>query len=126
MGERASGRSWPDGALASAGYFADGGEWADAAGVLMAVTVAMSTDRRDPVALRDAYAAAAIPVYRVVDRADRSATAFFDPVDGRYRSAAMCAFGGVLRLPEPVGVNLRTAFFEGLVEEPAGPVRVTN
>lgn len=83
----------------------------------MAVTVAMSTDRRDPVALREAYAGSEIPVYLVVDRTDRSTTAFFDPVDGRYRSAAMCAFGGALRLPAPVGVDLRTVAFEGLGEE---------
>ncbi|MFE1308640.1 Uma2 family endonuclease [Streptomyces sp. NPDC058755] len=129
MGEGGSGRAWLDGALAPADYFdgdaTDGGEWADPDGVLMAVTVAMCTDRRDPDALRDAYAMAGIPVYLVVDRADRSATVFFDPMDGRYRSATMCAFGNTLRLPEPVGINLRTAVFAGLAARPGGPVRVT-
>ncbi|MDO0935107.1 Uma2 family endonuclease [Streptomyces sp. DG2A-72] len=129
VGEHASGRAWLDGALAPARYFAndaDGAEWADPDGVLMAVTVVMSTDRRDPVALREAYAAARIPVYLVVDRADRSAAVFFEPMDGRYRSATMCAFGSMLRLPEPVGVNLRTAVFDGLEEEPAGAVRIST
>lgn len=126
VGEHASGRAWLEGALAPTGYFVDSDEWADPGGVVMAVTVLMSTDRRDLISLRRAYAGAGIPVYLVVDRADRSATVFFDPADGRYRSATMCAFGSALRLPEPVGVNLRTAIFEGLEEEPAGPVRVTT
>lgn len=126
VGEHASGRAWLEGALAPTEYFVDSDEWADPGGVLMAVTVAMSTDRRDPISLRMAYAEAGIPVYLMVDRADRSVTVFFDPVDGRYRSATMCAFGNALRLPEPVGVNLRTAVFEGLEEEPVGPVRVTT
>lgn len=126
VGGHAFGRAWLEGALAPTGYFVDGEEWADPSGILMAVTVTMSTDRRDPVALREAYAWAEIPVFLVVDRTDQSAVVFFDPVEGRYRSATMCAFGDVLRLPRPVGVDLRTAAFERLEEGPTGPVRVTT
>jgi len=126
VGEHAAGRAWLEATLAPARYFMDADEWADPDGLLMVVTVVMSTERRDLTALGDEYAAAGIPVYLRVDRADRSATVFSDPVDGRYRSATMGAFGRTLRLPEPVGVDLRTSVFEGLDEQPAGPVRVTT
>ncbi|MER5933859.1 Uma2 family endonuclease [Streptomyces sp. NPDC002054] len=106
-----AGRARVDGALAPVGTFAGQGEWADPAGVLMAVEVTShdhDTDRRDRIDKRDGYAAAAIPVYLLIDRDDHSVTVHSEPEAGTYRSTSKTTYGADVRIPSPVGITLNT------------------
>ncbi|MEW2031419.1 Uma2 family endonuclease [Streptomyces roseifaciens] len=105
------GRSRPDGALAPRKHFAGYGEWADPAGVLMAVEITSydsDTHLRDRMEKRDGYAAAGIPVYLLVDRDDSTVVVCSEPRDGKYRSWKSYPYGDVVKVPDPVGVTLET------------------
>ncbi|MFI2641409.1 Uma2 family endonuclease [Streptomyces sp. NPDC018610] len=106
------GRARPDGVLVPAAHFAGHGEWAPAEGVLLVLEVTSydsDTDRRDRQEKPVAYGAAGIPCYLLVDRDDCSVTLFSEPGAERgYGSTVRKSFGGVLSLPEPLGIELDT------------------
>ncbi|MFB7944776.1 Uma2 family endonuclease [Kitasatospora phosalacinea] len=106
-----NGLAKPDGSLAPRRSFAGQGEWADPAGVLMAVEVTSydaDANRRDRVEKPKAYAETGIPVFLLVDRDAGSVSVHSEPEDGRYRSVVALAYGHVVELPEPVNVTLDT------------------
>ncbi len=106
------GRAIPDGTLAPRRHFRGRqGEWADPEGVLMTAEVTSNdsdTDRRDRREKRDAYAAAGIPVYLLVDRQACAVVVHSDPQDGIYRSTAPYPYGEPVELPDPIGITLDT------------------
>ncbi|GGZ86221.1 Uma2 family endonuclease [Streptomyces echinoruber] len=113
------GRARPDGVLAPFGFTKGHGDWSEATGVLMAVEVTSydsDTHRRDRVEKPDAYAAAGIPVYLLIDRDDRSVGVFNQPEDGRYRHAEKLPFGAAVELPDPVGITLGTEPLKDLAD----------
>ncbi|MEU4210096.1 Uma2 family endonuclease [Streptomyces sp. NPDC026206] len=57
---------------------------------------------------RDAYAAAEIPVYLLIDPEDCTATVHSEPKDGSYRSLTSRPYGMPVELPAPVGFTLET------------------
>lgn len=106
-----NGRARPDGALAPRRHFVGQGVWAEPDGVLMTVEVTShdgDTDTRDRREKRDGYAAAGIPVYLLIDRDEDAVTVFSAPEGGRYRSITSRPFGTVIKLPDPVGITLKT------------------
>ncbi|MFD7501735.1 Uma2 family endonuclease [Streptomyces sp. NPDC059850] len=106
-----SGRARADGALAPEDHFVGQGEWADPAGVLMAVEVTShdtDANRRDHVDKPDGYAAAGIPVYLLVDRDTCTLVVYSEPLRGRYRNRRVSAYGETVELPDPVGISLKT------------------
>ncbi|MEU6914005.1 Uma2 family endonuclease [Streptomyces olindensis] len=110
--EHGEGRALPDGVLAPTGSFAGQGAWADPGAALMTVEITShdpDTHHRDRAEKPRAYAGAGIPLYLLVDR-DTLWTAVHsdpDPALG-YRQVHMVRFGGVLTLPEPLGITLDT------------------
>ncbi|MGP3927081.1 Uma2 family endonuclease [Streptomyces sp. 8N616] len=105
------GRARPDGSLVPEDHFVGEGEWADPEGVLMTVEVTShdwDTDQRDRRDKRDAYAAADIPVYLLIDRDECTVTVHADPEGGKYRSLTSRPYGAVLEIPDPVGITLET------------------
>ncbi|MFH9069600.1 Uma2 family endonuclease [Streptomyces alboflavus] len=113
------GMAIPDGVLAPDENFVGQGQWADPAGVLMAVEVTSydrDSDRRDHVEKPAAYAASGIPVYLLVDRDAASIEVHADPEDGKYRSLIKRPFGDTVELPEPVGITLDTGKLKDYVD----------
>ncbi|MFF5127739.1 Uma2 family endonuclease [Streptomyces syringium] len=111
VGDSRNGRARPDGSLVPHRHFLGHGEWSPPDGVLMTVEITphgSCIDRRDPREQCDSYAAAAIPVYLLVDRDDRSTTVHTAPEGGRYRSRTTLPFGSVIDIPEPAGITLET------------------
>lgn len=105
------GRARPDGVLAPEENFVGQGEWAEPAGVLMAVEVTSrdtDTNRRDRVEKPYGYAAVGIPLYLLVDRDAWSLTVHAEPKNGEYRTTSTYDFGEVVQLPAPVGITLET------------------
>ncbi|WJV47250.1 Uma2 family endonuclease [Streptomyces flavofungini] len=105
------GRAIPDGVLAPDENFVGQGQWADPAGVLMAVEVTScdrDADSRDRVEKPDAYAATGIPVYLLVDRENNEVRVYADLKDGTYRRVTRRSFGDSVELPGPVGITLDT------------------
>ncbi|MGW4382397.1 Uma2 family endonuclease [Kitasatospora sp. NPDC004531] len=104
-------RTRPDGVLARRGAFAGHGEWSDPAEVLMVVEVtswdpdARTCDREEKPA---AHARAGVPVFLLIDRADRAVTVFSEPGGGRYGRIVTVANGRTVAVPEPVGLDLDT------------------
>lgn len=106
-----SGRARPDGSLTVGPALAGQGEWADPGPVLMAVEITSAdadTDRRDRVEKPLAYAEAAIPLYLLIDRDAGEVRVYSEPSAAGYRDCHVVAFGGKVRLPEPVGFTLDT------------------
>ncbi|MET7487590.1 Uma2 family endonuclease [Streptomyces sp. NPDC005538] len=105
------GRARPDGLLVPFGFPLGHGDWSDAEGALMAVEVTSydsDTHQRDRVEKPDAYAAAGIPVYLLIDREDCSVVVFNQPEDGRYRHEEKLPFGATVKIPDPVNLTLDT------------------
>jgi Uma2 family endonuclease len=102
------GHARPDGALALIDTFAGQGEWADPAGVLMAVEITSHTEKSV------AYAQAGIPLYLLIDRDSCDATVFSEPEGGTYGSRATLAFGHSIDLLG-LGVTLETEAFKNYV-----------
>jgi Uma2 family endonuclease len=71
----------------------------DAAQVLLAVEIAVSSARRDLIEKRGEYAAAGIPTYWVVDPDAAIVHVFSDPRDGDYAAASEVRFDQPLALP---------------------------
>ncbi|MFE0193648.1 Uma2 family endonuclease [Streptomyces sp. NPDC058989] len=113
------GRARPDGVLAPDGHFAGHGEWSDTDGVLMAVEVTSydwDTDRRDRQQKPEAYAAADIPVYLLVDRDICAVVVHTNPDPGGcYRDIHRAPFGEQVALPDPVGITLDTETLKNYV-----------
>lgn len=106
------GNARPDGCLARSGAFEGAGEWASTEDVEMVVEVTSrdrDTNQRDRVDKPAAYAAAAIPVYLLVDRGNQTVKVHSEPEGGRYAKVNEVAFGKSVSLPEPVGFELDTA-----------------
>ncbi|MEU6667138.1 Uma2 family endonuclease [Streptomyces sp. NPDC046727] len=112
VGAYRNGRAKPDGVLAPAGHFAGKGNWADPAGVLMAVEITSydsDTHSRDRVEKPRAYAEAGIPVYLLIDRANLTILVHSDPdLEVGYRDVHVVRLGGSITLPDPVGIELDT------------------
>jgi Putative restriction endonuclease len=66
---------------------------------------------RDRGPKRTGYAAAAIPLYLLVDRLDGKVTIFSEPRDGDYRHSAAVAIGDQLAVPAPLMGVLDTGEF---------------
>lgn len=122
------GRARPAGALAPDDYFVGHGEWADPAGVLMAVEVTSrdtDTNKRDHIDKRDGYAAADIPIYLLVDRDACSLAVHAEPEKGEYRSVTIRPFGAVVELPDPVAITLESEKLKDYAGSDAGEVDLT-
>lgn len=118
------GRARPDGSLVPVRHFAGKGDWADPTGVLMTVEVTSydsdsdsdsDTDRRDRKEKPVAYAATGIPLYLLIDRDACAVTVHSDPAPDGYRHIETVKFGGKLRLPDPVGIELDTEALKNFV-----------
>ncbi|WP_328621115.1 Uma2 family endonuclease [Streptomyces sp. NBC_00354] len=106
-----AGRARPDGVLAPVAHFAGQGEWADPTGALMVVEVTShdaDTDRHDRWEKRDGYAAVDIPVYLLIDRQSCTVAVHSDPSGGSYRESPSFPYGETVKIPDPVGITLRT------------------
>ncbi|WP_037869738.1 Uma2 family endonuclease [Streptomyces sp. SPB074] len=106
------GNARPDGVLLPVDAVIGDGEWARPDGALMVVEITSrdsDTNQRDRVDKPAAYAAAAIPVYLLVDRGNQSVKVHSEPEGGRYAKVNEVAFGKSVSLPEPVGFELDTA-----------------
>jgi Uma2 family endonuclease len=105
------GRVLPDGVLAPAGHFTGHGDWSDPDGVLMTVEVTSydsETHAGDRVEKARAYAEAGIPVYLLIDRADRWIAVHSEPAVTGYGDLRMVRLGGKVMLPAPVGIEIDT------------------
>ncbi|GGR69499.1 MULTISPECIES: Uma2 family endonuclease [Streptomyces] len=96
------------------------GEWADPAGVLMAVEVTSydsDTDRRDRHEKPTAYGQAGIPLYLLIDRDSCTLTVHSGPDRriGGYRDVHTSKFGEKVALPGPMGIELDTEILENYV-----------
>ncbi|MEV5508974.1 Uma2 family endonuclease [Streptomyces orinoci] len=114
------GRARPDASLAPVAHFAGQGEWAEPAGVLMVVEVTSfdgDTNDRDRIEKPDAYAAAGIPVYLLIDRDSCEVVVFNNPdaKRGCYRDLHRAPFGDRVALPGPVGITLDTEILKNYV-----------
>ncbi|MCX4823978.1 Uma2 family endonuclease [Streptomyces sp. NBC_01142] len=111
------GRTRADGALAPLDHFVkQPGEWADPDGVLMVVEVTSphsGDDSRCDTEKREAYAAAGIPVFLLVDRDKETLTVYSDPENGVYRHNPEHSYGATVRIPHPVAVTLETERLKG-------------
>jgi Uma2 family endonuclease len=85
--------------------------WMEPAGISMIVEVTSIRAERDRVAKRRCYAAAAIPLYLLIDREHATVTLHSDPdaAKGDYTGRNTVDFGKPLPLPEPFGFDLETA-----------------
>ncbi|MEV1080491.1 Uma2 family endonuclease [Streptomyces sp. NPDC050211] len=105
------GRAIPDAVIAPEGHFAGHGQWADASGVLLVLEVTSfdsDIDRRDRQEKPDAYGAAGIPFYLLIDRDAGTVKLFSDPEQVGYGNCRRVHFGNPLVLPEPLGIELDT------------------
>lgn len=85
--------------------------WMAPAGVAMVVEVTSSRPDPDRNAKRQAYAAAEIPLYLLVDREFRRVTLFSHPRREDYARTDVAPFGEKLDLPDPFSFTLNTAAF---------------
>jgi Uma2 family endonuclease len=111
IGTCRKGRARPHGTLAPIGHFAGQGEWPAPKGVLMIVKITShdsDTHRRDRVEKRDAYAAAGIPVYLLIDRDANTLVVHSDPQHGTYAQTASHPYGATVQLPDAVNITLET------------------
>ncbi|MER5729161.1 Uma2 family endonuclease [Streptomyces sp. NPDC002138] len=114
-----AGRARPDASLAPRRTFAGKGEWSDPGHVLMVTEVAShdsDTDSRDRNEKREAYAAAGIPVYLLIDRDRHTLTVYSEPQDGRYVQDPAFAYGETVEIPDPVGIRLATEELKDFAE----------
>ncbi|WP_328360017.1 Uma2 family endonuclease [Streptomyces sp. NBC_00457] len=106
------GRARPDAVLVPEEHFAGHGEWADPSGVLLVLEVTSydsDTDRRDRQEKPDAYGAAGIPFYLLIDRDACAVKLYSDPApELGYGNCRTVPFGDTLVLPEPLGIELDT------------------
>ncbi|NRQ35336.1 Uma2 family endonuclease [Nonomuraea sp. NN258] len=81
--------------------------------IMVAEVVAPGTAERDRDQRPRLYARGGVPVCLVIDPVAEpaSVTVHHEPADGGYRAATRVPVGAVLRLPEPVGVDLDTSAF---------------
>lgn len=79
--------------------------------ILAAEVVSRSNADNDRVAKLGIYAAAAIPLYLLVDPLKASTTLYFSPEHGHYTENVTAQFGKGVRIPEPFGFKLDTSRF---------------
>ncbi|SDK50109.1 Uma2 family endonuclease [Streptomyces indicus] len=120
VGRYRNGRARPDGSLAPVAHFAGQGDWADPEGVLMAAEVTSydsDTNRRDREEKPDAYGAAGIPVYLLIDRDQGAVVVHTNPDTdlGGYRDRHTALLGEEVTLPDPVGITLDTEILKNYV-----------
>lgn len=98
----------PDLTVAEQGSFQGEPPWGTPVGTLMLVEVTSSAPVDDRETKRQAYAAAGVPLYLLVDRDRRESVLFSDPdVEARdYRTGHHVAFGSDLELPAPFSFTL--------------------
>ncbi|WP_017541365.1 Uma2 family endonuclease [Nocardiopsis halophila] len=96
----------PEAALDTKEYFVSPDEV-----VLAAEVVSRSNADNDRVAKLGIYAAAAIPVYLLVDPLARSSTLYSSPENGHYTEQTTLPFGKPVPVPEPFGFELDTSRF---------------
>ncbi|MFD6154920.1 Uma2 family endonuclease [Nocardia sp. NPDC060256] len=111
VGADRTGRARPDGVLADAEAFVGQSKWADADPVLMVVEVtsrAEDADRRCRTDKPQAYAAAGIPVYLLIDRAAREVAVYSGVSADRYQQIMTMPFGAEVLLPAPLDITLDT------------------
>ncbi|MCQ4045862.1 Uma2 family endonuclease [Streptantibioticus rubrisoli] len=105
------GRFIPDATIGPKGLFRGMDSWADPKGVIMTVEVTSTRPDNDRGPKRRGYAAAEIPFYLLVDRAEGVATLYSAPSAGDYRQYLHIPFGNKLHLPEPFGFTFDTSEF---------------
>jgi Uma2 family endonuclease len=94
----------------SEGEFRDG-HVLSTSGVWMFVEVtSKSTRRADLEEKPDEYARAGVPVMLIVDRKAHEVIAHFEPVNGKYTYTERVDAGAAVRLPDPFGFTIDTAF----------------
>jgi Uma2 family endonuclease len=116
--EHLKGRALPDAVLVPTEHFVGAGEWADPAGVLMAVEISFHDDDPDRCCRCEKaarYASAEIPAYLLIDRDTSTITVHSGPEHGRYRDTHTVPFGESISLPEPVDITLETEILKRFV-----------
>lgn len=107
-----TGRFIPDLATAPEGHFGDAEPWMPADGLLLVVEVTSGFPERDRDLKRRGYAAAAIPLYLLVDRSRNEVVLYSKPADGEYHGRQQQPLGKGIDLPAPFSFTLDTAQFE--------------
>ncbi|WP_017622296.1 Uma2 family endonuclease [Nocardiopsis chromatogenes] len=79
--------------------------------ILAAEVVSRSNSGNDRVEKLGIYAAAAIPLYLLIDPIRASTTLYFSPEDGHYTENVTAPFGKSVEIPEPFGFELDTSRF---------------
>ncbi|MFI0447986.1 Uma2 family endonuclease [Actinomadura sp. 6N118] len=94
--------------------FAGAESWMPSDGVAMVVEVTSGKPEKDRGVKRHCYAKAGIPLYLLVDRADRVVALFSEPDRDAedYREDIRLTFGKAIDLPEPFGFTLETNEFQ--------------
>jgi len=118
VGAYRNGRARADAVVAPKRSFVGQGEWKDPAAALMVVEVTSNdsdTDRRDRNEKPDAYAAAGIPVYLLVDRDTCECVVYSNPEGGTYDDLVRIKFGSSVELPDPIGFTLDSESLKDLI-----------
>jgi Uma2 family endonuclease len=98
----------PDLTVAEPGSFDDEPSWGTAVGIQLLAEVTSSVSFDDRETKRQAYAAAGVPLYLLVDRENQETVLFSQPdVEARdYRADIRVPFGSDLELPAPFSFTL--------------------
>lgn len=91
--------------------FDDSPPWMEPDGVVMVAEITSSRPDPDRNEKRQAYAAAGIPLYLLVDRDFRRVTLFSHPRNNDYARTDVAAFGEKIDLPDPFSFTLDTGPF---------------
>ncbi|MFJ9522680.1 Uma2 family endonuclease [Kitasatospora sp. NPDC101801] len=103
-----NGRYIPDATFTRTDAMTGQESWWIPSGVLMVLEVTSSRPEKDREAKRQGYAAAAIPLYLLVDRQRNEIVLHSEPHRGDYRTTTRVPVGDPLPLPEPFGFELAT------------------
>lgn len=106
-----AGRLIPDSTVGPTGLFRGRDPWMSPEGVLLVAEVTSTRPHKDRTVKRQAYAAAEIPLFLLIDRRAGEAMLYSEPRGGEYRADVRVPFGKPLNLPEPFSFPLDTAAF---------------
>jgi Uma2 family endonuclease len=102
------GRYIPDGTFTETDAMVGQQSWMKPIGVLMVLEITSSKPEKDRDAKRKGYAAAAIPLYLLVDRQRNEIVLHSEPARSDYRTVTRVPVGEPLPLPAPFDFELAT------------------